>query len=82
MGPGTHEATIGMKFWERDRLNRPDLSKRIVLSGRFCATDISDWDIIMGYDFMVSNAIEALPHRAMLVREDKERLTWLSTDGR
>ena len=34
----------------------------------------------MGYDFMVSNAIGALPHRATLVREDKERLTWLSTD--
>ena len=35
MGEGTHEATIGMKFWEHDRLNRPDLSKRIVLSGNF-----------------------------------------------
>ena len=34
----------------------------------------------MGYDFMVSNAIGALPHRATLVREDKQRLTWLSTD--
>ena len=31
-------------------------------------------------DFMVSNAIGALSHRATLVREDKERLTWLSTD--
>ena len=80
MGGGTHEATIGMEFWEHDRLNRPDLSKRIVLSGNFYAADISDWDIIMGYDFMVSNAIGALPHRATLVREDKKHLTWLSTD--
>ena len=24
---------IGMAFWEHDRLNRPDLWKRIVLSG-------------------------------------------------
>ena len=80
MGGGTHEATIGMEFWEHDRLSRPDLSKRIVLSGNFYAADISDWDIIMGYDFMVSNAIGALPHRATLVREDKERLSWLSTD--
>ena len=32
------------------------------------------------YDFMMSNAIGALPHRATLVREDKERLTWLYTD--
>ena len=42
--------------------------------------DITDWDMIMGYDFMVANAIGALPHRATLVREDDECLTWLSTD--
>ena len=42
--------------------------------------DITDWDMIMGYDFMVGNAIGALPHRATLVREDNEWLTWLSTD--
>ena len=80
MGGGSHEATIGIEFWEHDRLNRPDLSKRIVLSGNFYAADIADWDIIMGNDFMVGNAIRALPHRAALVREDKERLTRLSTD--
>ena len=34
----------------------------------------------MGYDFMVSNTIGALPHRATFVREDNERPTWLSTD--
>ena len=33
----------------------------------------------MGYDFMVGNAIGALPHRAMLVWKDDECLTWLST---
>ena len=80
MGGGTHEATMGMKFRDHDRLNRPGLSKRIVRSGNFYAADISDWDIIMGYDSMVSNAIGALPHRASLVQEDKECLTWLSTD--
>ena len=38
----------------------------------------------MWYDIMVSNAIKALvntlPHRTTLIREDKERLTWLSMD--
>ena len=34
----------------------------------------------MGYDFMVGNAIGALPHRATLVREDNECLKWVSTD--
>ena len=77
---GTHEGTIGKELWEHDRLNRPDLVKRIVLSGDFWTADISDWDIILGYDFMVNNAFGALPQRAPLVREDKESLTWLSTD--
>ena len=80
MGGGSHEATIGMEFREHDRLNRPDLSKRIVISGNWDAADISYWDIIMGYDFMVSNTIGALPHRATLGGKDKERHTWLSTD--
>ena len=77
---GTHEATISMEFWEHERLNRPDLAKRSTLSGNFYVADITDWDMIMGYDFMVGNAIGALPRRATLVREDDECLTWLSTD--
>ena len=80
MGGGTDEATISMEFWEHERLNRPDLAKRNTLSGNFYVADITDWDMIMGYDFMVANAIGALPHRATLVREDDECLTWLSTD--
>ena len=76
----TREASIGIEFGEHDRFNRPDLSKQIGLSGNSYASNISDWDIIMGYDFRVSNAIGALPHRATLVGEDKERLTGLSTD--
>ena len=80
MGGDTHEATISMEFWEHERLSRPDLAKRSTLSGNFYVADITDWDMIMGYDFMVGNAIGALPHRATLVREDDECLTWLSTD--
>ena len=80
MGHGTHEATISMEFWEHERLNRPDLAKRSTLSGNFHVADITDWDMIMAYDFMVANAIGALPHRATLVRENDECLTWLSTD--
>ena len=68
MGGGTHEATISMEFWEHERLNCPDLAKRSTLSGNFYVADITDWDMIMGYDFMVANAIGALPHRATLVR--------------
>ena len=80
MGGGTHEATISMEFWEHERLNCPDLAKRSTLSGNFYVADITDWDMIMGYDFMVEKVIGALPHRATLVREDNECLTWLSPD--
>ena len=79
MGGGTHEATISMEFWEHERLNGPDLAKRSTLSGNFYVADITDWDMIMGYDFRVGKAIGALPHCATLVREDDECLTWLST---
>ena len=79
MGGGTHEATINMEVWEHERLNRPDLAKRSTLSGNFYVADITDWDMIMGYDFMVGNAIGALPHRSTLVRENNKCLTWLST---
>ena len=80
MGGGTHEATIRIEFWEGERLNRPDWARRSTLCGNFYVADITDWDMIMGYDFMVGNAIGALRHRATLVREDDECLTWLSTD--
>ena len=80
MGGGTHEATISMEFWEHERFNRPDLAKRSILSGNFYVADITDWDMIMGYDFTVETANGALPHRATLVREDDECLTWLSTN--
>ena len=80
MGGGTNEATISMEFWEHERLNRPDLARRSTLSGNFYVADITDWDMVMGYDFMVGNAIGALPHRATLVPEDDDCLTWLSTD--
>ena len=78
MRGGTHEATISMEFWEHERLNRPDLAKRSTLSGNFYVADITDLDMIMGYDFMVGNAIGALPHRATLVREDNEFLTYMA----
>ena len=80
LGGGTHDATISMEFWEHERLNRPDLAKRSTLSGNFYVTDITDSDMIMGYDLIVGNTIGAHPHRATLVREDNECLTWLSTD--
>ena len=80
MSGGTSGAGISMEFWEHEHLNRPDLAKRSTLSGDFYVADITDWDMIIGYDFMMGNAIGALPDRATMVGEDDECLTWLSTD--
>ena len=80
MGGGSHEASISLQFWEHERLNRPDLVKRSTLSENFYVANLTDCNLIMGYDVMVSNAIGALPHRATLVGVDDEHLTWLSTD--
>ena len=79
MGGGSHEAELGLEFREHDRLDHPDQAKRLMLQGKFYEADLPDWDIIMGYDFMVSNSAGVLPHRATLIREANERLSWLST---
>ena len=50
-----------------------------MLHGKFYEADLSDWDIIMGYDFMVSNSAGALPNCATVIPEAKKRLSWLST---
>ena len=55
MGGGAHEAELGLQFWEHDRLDRPDQAKRLLLHGKFCEANLSDWDIIIGYDFIVSH---------------------------
>ena len=55
MGGGAREAELGLEFWEHDQQNRPDQAKRLTRQGKFYEANLSDWDIIMGYDFMVSN---------------------------
>ena len=79
MGGGGREAELRLQFLEQDRLDRPDEAKRLMLHGKFYEADLSDWDNIMGYDFMVSNSVGALPHCATLIPEANERLSWLST---
>ena len=79
MGGGAHEAGLGLEFWEHHQLDRPDQCKRLILHEKFYEADLSNWDIIMAYDFLVSNSARALPHRSTLICEANERLSWLST---
>ena len=72
-------SSLAWNFGEHDRLDRPDQAKRLMLHGKFYEADLSDRDIMMGYDFMVSNSAGALPHRATHIREANEGLSWLST---
>ena len=51
MGGGSREAERGLQFREHGRLDRPDQGKRLMLHGKFYEGDVSDWDIILGYDF-------------------------------
>ena len=56
------------EFWEHDRLDRLDQARRLMLHGKFYEADLSNWDIRIGYDFMVGNSAGALPERATLIR--------------
>ena len=49
---GTKEAAIGLQFVNHRELSRPDLGKEILLHGRFHEAEM-DWDMIVGYDFMM-----------------------------
>ena len=79
MSGGYREVQLGLELWEHDRLNRQDQAKRLILQGNSYEADCPDRDIIMGYDFMVSNSAGALRHGATLIREANVRLSWLST---
>ena len=50
-----------------------------MLHGKFYEGDVLDWDIVISYDFVVIYLAGALPHRATIIREASERLSWLST---
>ena len=79
MGGAAREAEQGLEFGGYDRLDRPGRAERLMLHGKFYEADLSESDIIMGYDFMVSNSAGALPHLATLLHEAQERISWLST---
>ena len=73
------KSNLAWNLGEHDRLDRPDQAKRLMLHGKFYEANLSDRDIIVGDDFMVSNSAGALLHRATLICEANERLSWLLT---
>ena len=55
MGGGAREGKHGLEFWEHDPSDPANPAKRLMLHGKLYEAHVSDWHIIMGYDFMVSD---------------------------
>ena len=75
---GTKEAAIWLQFVNHRELSRPDLGKEILLHGRFYEAEI-DWDMIVGYDFMMETDSGVLPAQASMTLYQDDQLSWLSS---
>ena len=75
---GTREAAIGLQFVNQSALSRPDLGKGILLQGRFYEAQM-DWDMIVGYDFMMETDSGVLPAQASMTLYQDDQLSWLSS---
>ena len=75
---GMKEAAIGLQFVNHRELSRPDLGKEILLEGRFYEAEM-DWDMIVGYDFMMETDSGVLPAQASMTLYQDDQLSWLSS---
>ena len=75
---GTKEAAIGLQFVNHRELSRPDLGKEILLHGSFYEAEM-DWDMIVGYDFMMETDSGVLPAQASMTLYQEDQLSWLSS---
>ena len=75
---GTKEAAIGLQFVNHRELSCPDLGKEILLQGHFYEAKM-DWDMIVGYDFMMVTDSGLLPAQASMTLYQDDQLSWLSS---
>ena len=75
---GTREAAIGLQFVNHRELSRPDLGKEILLQGRFYEAQM-DWDMIVGYHFMMETASGVVLAQASMTLYEDDQLSWLSS---
>ena len=75
---GTKEAAIGLQFVNHRELSHPDLGKEILLQGRFYEAEM-DWDMIVGYDFMMETDSGVLLAQASMTLYQDDQLSWLSS---
>ena len=62
---GTKEAEISLQFVNNCELSRPDLGKEILLR-RTVQEAQMDWDMIVGYNFMMETDSGVLPTQACM----------------
>ena len=75
---GTKEAAIGLQFVNHCELSRPDLGKEILLQGCFYEAEM-DWDMIVGYNFMMETESGVLPAQASMTLYQDDQLSWFSS---
>ena len=75
---GMKKATIGLQFVNHRGLSRPDLGKEVLLQGCFYEAEM-DWDMIVGYDFMMEMDSGVLPAQASMTLYQDDQLSWLSS---
>ena len=62
---GMREAQITLVFVIHCELSRPDLGKEILLQGKFYEAQV-DWDMLVGYNFMMQTASGVLQAHASM----------------
>ena len=67
-----------LQFVNQGELSRPDLGKEILLQGRFYKAQM-DWDMIVGYDFMMETDFGVLPAQASMTLYQDDQLPWFSS---
>ena len=73
---GTKEAEIALQLVNHRRLSRADLSKEILLRVDFYEAQI-DWDMIVGYNFIMETDSGVLPSLASMTLYGDDQLSWL-----
>ena len=75
---GMKEAAIALQFVNNRELSRPDLGKEIILKGNFYEAQM-DWDMIVGYDFIMETDSGVLPAQASMTLYQDDQPSWLSS---
>ena len=75
---GTKEADIWLQFLSHREQSHPPLGKQVLLKERFYEAQI-EWDMIVGYDFIIETDSCVLPAQASMTLYQEDQISWLSS---